>query len=75
MNAANKNVVHLILPEILEYGLVLDEDGVVGLQIMFGQQLRLDGGGNVEQGVAHTKQHTFLIIEHLIGGVVLESCQ
>ena len=46
--------------EVVEDILALGEDGVVGLEPVLGQELRLHRGGDVEQGVTHTQQNSLL---------------
>ena len=50
----------VVLLEVVVDVLLLVEDGVVGLEAVLLDELRLDGGGDVEEGVAHAEEHARL---------------
>ena len=56
LGGAARDVVHLVLGQVLEDVLLLGQDRVVGLEVVFGQQLGLHRGGDVQQGVAHPQE-------------------
>ena len=52
----------VVLLEVVVDVLLLVEDSVVGLEAVLLDELRLDGGGDVEEGVAHAEEHARLHI-------------
>ena len=56
LGGAARDVVHLVLGQVLEDVLLLGQDRVVGLEVVFRQQLGLHRGGDVQQGVAHAQE-------------------